>query len=122
MLYENVIKVIPLVVVTSQNSPFPMQLSNAINLRLRHSDVTSVIPLQSESAKEPVFAILYQRMEHSIIQGRPIKRIKREICKVCYDQGKGDLVSKNEKLVLPSNTVYKMVALDFGGFLCFDID
>jgi|LauGreDrversion4_2_1035121.scaffolds.fasta_scaffold99549_3 hypothetical protein len=85
MLYENVIKVIPLVVVTSQNSPFPMQLSNAINLRLRHSDVTSVIPLQSESAKEPVFAILYQKMEHSIIQGRPIKRIKREICKVCYD-------------------------------------
>lgn len=31
-------------------------------------------------------------------------------------------MSKNEKLVLPSNTVYKMVPLDFGGFLCFDID
>jgi hypothetical protein len=61
-------------------------------------------------------------MEHSIIQGRPIKRVKREIEKTIYDQSKGDLLSKNDKLVLPSNTVYKMVSLDFGGFLCFDID
>lgn len=85
MLYENVIKVIPLVVVTRPDSPFPVQLSNAINLRVRHSDVTSVIPLHCEGQNEPMFAILYQKMEHSIVQGRPVKRVKREICKASYD-------------------------------------
>lgn len=48
--------------------------------------------------------------------------MKREIEKVYYDQAKGDLVSKNEKLTLQSNTVYKIVPLEFGGFLAFDID
>ena len=48
MLYENVIKVIPLVVVTKTDLPFPVQLSNAINLRVRHSDITDVIPVHSE--------------------------------------------------------------------------
>ena len=56
------------------------------------------------------------------MQGRPIKRVKREIEKATYDQAKGDLLSKNDKLVLASNTVYKIVSLDFGGFLAFDID
>lgn len=34
----------------------------------------------------------------------------------------GDLTVRNEKLTLNSNTVYRIVSLDFGGFLCFDID
>lgn len=48
--------------------------------------------------------------------------MKREIEKTFYDQAKGDLTNKNEKLILPSNTVYRIVSLEFGGFLAFDID
>jgi len=60
-------------------------LSNAINLRVRHSDVIDVIPLYDEGSKDPVFAVLYQRFEHSIVQGQPVKKIKKEIEKTCYD-------------------------------------
>lgn len=43
MLYENVIKIIPLV--HKADSVYPLQLSNAINLRIKHSDVADVIQL-----------------------------------------------------------------------------
>jgi hypothetical protein len=41
MLYDNVIKIIPLV--HKSDSPFAVQLSNALNLRVRHSEVNDVI-------------------------------------------------------------------------------
>jgi hypothetical protein len=66
--------------------------------------------------------VLYQKIEHSIVNQRPVKRVKREIEKIYYDQAKGDLVSKSEKLTLQSNTIYKIVYLEFGGMLAFDID
>jgi hypothetical protein len=61
-------------------------------------------------------------MEHSVIQGRPSKKVKRELEKCVYDSAKSDLVSKNEKLVFSSSSVYKVVPLVFGGFLACDID
>jgi hypothetical protein len=60
--------------------------------------VTDVIPIDNENSDEPVFAVLYQRIEHSLVQGKPVKRIRREIEKSYYDYQKGDLLSKNEKL------------------------
>lgn len=60
--------------------------------------MTDVIPIYNENSDEPVFAVLYQRIEHSLVQGKPIKRIRREIEKSYYDYQKGDLLSKNEKL------------------------
>lgn len=61
-------------------------------------------------------------MEHGVIQGRPTKKIKREVEKHYYNIEKGDLTTKGEKLTFISNTVYKIVPLVFGGFLAFDID
>lgn len=67
MLYDNMLKIIPLVHKSEGHTGgFPVQLSNAINLRVRHSDVTDVIPLINDS-REPCFAVLYQRMEHSVV-------------------------------------------------------
>jgi hypothetical protein len=60
--------------------------------------VTDVIPIYNENSDEPVFAVLYQRIEHSLVQGKPVKRVRREIEKSYYDYQKGDLLSKNEKL------------------------
>lgn len=58
MLYENVIKIVP--IVSKTDSPFVVQLSNAINLRVRHSDVSDIIPLYNEkNESDPVFAVLY---------------------------------------------------------------
>lgn len=60
--------------------------------------MTDVIPIYNENSDEPVFAVLYQRIEHSLVQGKPVKRVRREIEKSYYDYQKGDLLSKNEKL------------------------
>jgi len=48
MLYENVLKIIPLV--SKPDSIYPIQLSCAINLRVRHSDVLDVIPINCEKS------------------------------------------------------------------------
>jgi hypothetical protein len=122
MLYDNVLKIVP--IVTKQDSPFAILLSTAFNLRVRHSDVSEIIPLYNErSESDPVFAVLYQRFEHSItVQGRSNKSIKRELEKCVYDTAKTDLVSKGEKLVFKYNTVYKVYPLIFGGFLACDVD
>jgi len=56
------------------------------------------------------------------VQGRPSKKVKRELEKCVYDSAKSDLVSKNEKLVFSSSSVYKVVPLVFGGFLACDIE
>jgi hypothetical protein len=47
--------------------------------------VTDVIPIYQESTSETIFAVLYQRFEHSIVTGRPVKKVKREIEKYAYD-------------------------------------
>ena len=60
--------------------------------------MTDVIPIYNENSDEPVFAVLYQRIEHSLVQGKPVKRVRREIEKSYYDYQKGDFLSKNEKL------------------------
>ena len=121
MLYDNVIKIVP--IVTKNDSPFAILLSTAFNLRVRHSDVSDIIPLFNDRVEtEPVFAVLYQRIEHSTVQGKSTKRVKRELEKCVYDCSKTDLISKGEKLVFSSNSVYKVHPLVFGGFLAFDLD
>ena len=62
MLYENVVKVIPLA--SRPDSQFPVQLCNAQNLRIKHSDVIDIVPLSMTESDLPCFAVLYQRMEH----------------------------------------------------------
>ena len=58
MLFENIIKIIPLV--HNAESGFRLQMSNAVNIRVRHSDVTTIVPLYRESQKDdPTFGILY---------------------------------------------------------------
>jgi hypothetical protein len=84
MLYDNVIKIVP--IVTKNDSPFAILLSSAFNLRVRHSDVSDIIPLYNDKIEtDPVFAVLYQRIEHSIVQGKSSKRVKRELEKCVYD-------------------------------------
>lgn len=120
MLYENVVKVIPLA--NRPDSQFPVQLCNAQNLRIKHSDVIDIIPLSLTESENPCFAVLYQRMEHGMSQGRILKKVKKEVEKHYFDNQRSDLSSKGEKLTLASDTVYKIVPLAFGGFICFDID
>lgn len=58
MLYDNVIKIVP--IVTKNDSPFAILLSTAFNLRVRHSDVSDIIPLYNDRVEsDPVFAVLY---------------------------------------------------------------
>ena len=58
MLYDNVIKIVP--IVTKHDSPFAILLSTAFNLRVRHSDVSDIIPLYNDRIEsDPVFAVLY---------------------------------------------------------------
>ena len=58
MLYDNVIKIVP--IATKNDSPFAIVLSTAFNLRVRHSDVSDIIPLYNDRVEtEPVFAVLY---------------------------------------------------------------
>lgn len=66
MLYDNVIKIVP--IVSKADSTYAITLSNAINLRVRHSDVSDIIPLYNDKSEtDPVFAVLYQRIEHSTV-------------------------------------------------------
>ena len=46
MLFENVIKIIPLV----KNAVTKIQLSSAINVRIMHPDVNQVVPLKNTLA------------------------------------------------------------------------
>jgi hypothetical protein len=39
-----------------------------------------------------------------------------------YDRQKEELVATNEKIQFPTNTTYKAIPLEFGGFIVFDID
>lgn len=66
MLYDNMLKIVP--IVSKHDSPFAILLSSAFNLRVRHSDVSDIIPLYNDrSESDPVFAVLYQRIEHSTV-------------------------------------------------------
>ena len=67
MLYDNVIKIIPLIHKPKPDSQFAISLSNALNLRVRHSEVNDVIQLSCSTTDMPCFALLYQRMEHGVI-------------------------------------------------------
>jgi len=124
MLYENVIKVIPLIKTPNENMPYHLvSLTHAINVRVRHSEVTSVVPLYAETKNDmPVFGVLYYRIEHTQVGGRPVQHIKREFEKHFYDRAKGDLTSGTLRLEFSSNTTYRVDPLIFGGFLAFDID
>jgi len=58
MLYDNVIKIVP--IVTKADSPFAFLLSTAFNLRVRHSDVSDIVPLFNDKIEtDPIFAVLY---------------------------------------------------------------
>jgi hypothetical protein len=46
--------------------------------------VTDVISLNSDSP-HACFAVLYQKMDHQMLQGRIQKRVKREVEKHYYD-------------------------------------
>ena len=61
-------------------------------------------------------------MEHGVQNGRPTKKVRRELELYVYEPTKSDLESANRKLTFESTTVYKVFALQFGGFLAFDID
>ena len=104
-----------------------------MNIRVRHSNVLQVIPLEQEENMEstPSFGILYQKTEHVKVPGTsgpPALQIRREFEKHIYDRDKGDLIFQNQhattggKLDFASNSVYRIEPLTFGGFLAFDID
>lgn len=59
----------------------------------------------------PTFAILYQRIDHKVVNGRPEKETVREIEKIGYDQIRGELVTLNQVIKLASNTYYKIYPL-----------
>jgi hypothetical protein len=63
MLYENVIKVIPLVYREAEGANIKMSM--ATNVRVRHSEVITVTPMYSKQEKFPEFGVLYQRIVHS---------------------------------------------------------
>jgi hypothetical protein len=67
MLFENLIKIIPLV--PSQEKR--LVLANAVNLRVKHSDISAVIPLYSNESAQPQFGVLYQKIEHVQVNGKP---------------------------------------------------
>lgn len=57
MIYENVIKVIPIMKMQSNK----ISLSNAFNVRIRHPDVNSIIPLfEHDAEKGATFGVFYQ--------------------------------------------------------------
>lgn len=115
MLYENTLKVIP--VVRRADSNHAIQLSNALNLRVRHSEVQDVTRLV-----EGELTVLYQRIEHGIEGGRPTKRVRREVEMYQYDATRGELISSGHRMTFKTYTVYKLHALHFGGFLAIDLD
>ena len=96
MLYHNIIKVIPLVR-TDASAGHHVVLSHAMNIRVRHSNVLQVIPLEQElnSESTPSFGILYQKTEHVKVPGTsgpPALQVRREFEKHIYDREKGDLI------------------------------
>ena len=97
-------------------------MSNATNLRVRHSDVSNVIPLHQEKEGQTAFGLLYQKIEHIQVNGKPCQQIRREFEKLIYDRVREELVSTDERIQFPTNTTYKAIPMEFGGFLVFDID
>jgi hypothetical protein len=57
MLYENVIKVIPLVYREQEGANIKMSM--ATNVRVRHSEVITVTPMFCNKEKFPEFGVLY---------------------------------------------------------------
>jgi hypothetical protein len=68
MLFENIIKIIPFI---PGEGDYRLQLTNAVNLRIRHSDVSAVIPLHNTFDVNPTFGVLYQKIEHVQVNGKP---------------------------------------------------
>ena len=89
MLYENVIKAIPLVQSDTQNARIKM--SCATNVRVRHSEVLSVSPVYT-SQHTTEFGVLYQRIAHDNKGGRPVQTLQKEFEKQEYQPDRGDLV------------------------------
>lgn len=73
-------------------------MSNAINLRVRQSDVSAVIPIYSghqslDPDGPPSFGILYQKIEHIQFGGKPCQQLRREFTKLTYDRHRDELIT-----------------------------
>ncbi|CDW78610.1 dna damage-binding protein 1 [Stylonychia lemnae] len=118
MLYENIIKVIPLV--KSQNNK--IALSNAFNVRIRHPEAHQIIPLmEDDQPGSSTLAVFYQQQTsrpQNMNQTSLVLRVK----KYTLNMADKDIepTSNDDQVDLESSTTYRIKELDFGGFLAFD--
>ena len=96
-----------------------MTLSTAFNVRLKHPEVNQIIPLNASSGNKQTLGVF-------VLDKRAKKRGEfetptQQLLKYQLDLAEQELVAiENQAVKFVSNAIYKIMPLQFGGFLAFD--
>eukprot|EP00347_Sterkiella_histriomuscorum_P011081 403373826 len=118
MLYENIIKIIPLV--KGQNGK--LALSNAFNVRIKHPEAHQIIPLlDDEQNGHSAIAVFYQQQPNRTINPNntyfqlKLKKYYLNILEKDIEPAQNE-----QQLDFENMHIIRVKELEFGGFIAFD--